>query len=91
MLASVRRDWNFVEMRGLKKFKLSVAFEVHLPAEMPQSRATLRASRLSKTECANNQNAAAPRGNTAMGASKAIATTASDAKRRPVCLGDRAP
>jgi hypothetical protein len=32
-------------MRGLKKFKLSVAFEVHLPAELPQSRATLRAPR----------------------------------------------
>jgi len=29
-------------MRGLKKFKLSVAFEVNLPAETPQSRATLR-------------------------------------------------
>ena len=44
-----------------------------------------------KTECANNQNAVAPRANAAMGAPKAIATTASDAKRRPVCLGDRAP
>jgi hypothetical protein len=52
-------------MRGLKKFKLSVEFEVHLPAEMPQSRAEPPGS---QTECANDQNAAAPRAKAAMGA-----------------------
>ena len=36
-----------------------------------------------KTECANNQNAAAPKANAAMGASKAIATTASPATNVP--------
>jgi hypothetical protein len=54
-------------MRGLKKFKLNVAFGVQLPAEMPQSRTTLSLPRPSNG-CGNNQNAAAPRANVAMGA-----------------------